>query len=313
MMISAHTGLTWERWLHVLPLAERLGFHSIFRTDHYFTAEQQNSLEAYVSLAVAARETERIRFGPLVTPVTFRRPVDVGRMAAQIDLLSGGRFVMGLGAGWTEAEHVAYGVPFPPPRERFDRLAEAIQLMRALWTEGPTDFDGKFYQLKGADCLPKPETGRPPILIGGVGERRTLRLVAQYADEWNALNLTPEQFAAKSAVLEKHCDDIGRDPATIRRSMNIFSIFGPSQEVVDAVTRRFMTSFPPDRPMKPGEYRNTAEGRGWLVGSTDAVVDYLGRLAEMGLHEVQFPHMLLERDDFPEYVAAEIAPKLAAL
>src|SRR5688572_29311718 len=130
LMVEGQNALTWERWIHILHAAERLGFPTVMRSDHYFIGQQQDSLEAYLSFAVAARETSKIRFGPLVSPVTFRSPVDVGRMAAQLDQLSGGRFVMGVGAGWNEAEHKAYGINFPPVKERFDRLDEAIQVMK---------------------------------------------------------------------------------------------------------------------------------------------------------------------------------------
>ncbi|MBK9545682.1 MAG: TIGR03560 family F420-dependent LLM class oxidoreductase [Dehalococcoidia bacterium] len=212
LMVEGQNGLTWERWIHILKLAERLGFPTVMRSDHYFIGPQQDSLEAYLSFAVAARETSRIRFGPLVSPVTFRSPVDVGRMAAQLDVLSGGRFVMGLGAGWNEAEHLAYGIPFPAVRERFDRLDEAIQVIKALWAPGPATFSGKHYQLNGADCIPKPTSGRPPILIGGSGEKRTLRLVAKYADEWNAVNVPPEAYGAKVKVLEGIARPLGGTP-----------------------------------------------------------------------------------------------------
>ncbi|MEE9277879.1 MAG: LLM class F420-dependent oxidoreductase [Dehalococcoidia bacterium] len=311
LMVEGQDGLTWERWSHILALAERLGFPTLFRSDHYFIRKPQDSLEAYLSLVLAARETQRIRFGPLVTPVTFREPVNVGRMAAQLDVLSGGRFVMGLGAGWNEAEHVAYGLAFPPVKERFDRLEEAILLMRRLWNDEPASFDGRFYQLKDADCLPKPTAGRPPILIGGVGERRTLRLVAKYASEWNSFNLSPEQYAQKVAVLEQHCEAEGRDPATIRRSMMAFGLIGPSQSVIDETTRDVMTKFREDQSLSLAGFRKTAASRGMISGGTDEVVDLLGRLAERGLQEVQFQHLFFDRDDVPEYLAAEIAPKVA--
>ena len=120
---------------------------------------QQDSLDPYLSFTLAAAETEHIRFGPLVTPITFRHPVNLGRMAAQIDLLSGGRFVMGVGAGWNVGEHAAYGLDFPSTRERFDRLSEGIEVMRALWGEGPASYEGTHYRLQNADCLPKPDGG----------------------------------------------------------------------------------------------------------------------------------------------------------
>ncbi len=311
LMVAGQFGLTWQSWLHVLALVERLGFHSVFRSDHYYTGQQQASLETFISLAVAAGETQRVRFGPLVSPVTFRHPVDVGRMAAQIDLLSGGRFVMGLGAGFAAPEYTTYGIPLPPTRERFDRLDEAIRLMRALWSDGPADFDGQFYQLKGADCLPKPAAGRPPILIGGTGERRTLQLVARYADEWNAVVPSAEVYAAKNAVLEKHCAAAGRDPATIRRSIDLFALVGPTEHIVDEATRRIMSWFGSQGAASPAEYRQREDSRGQYFGGTDELLDYLGRLAQQGADEAIFQHFLFEHDDVPEYLAAEIAPQVA--
>ncbi|MBE7520562.1 MAG: TIGR03560 family F420-dependent LLM class oxidoreductase [Thermoflexaceae bacterium] len=312
LMVEGQNGLTWERWSHILALAERLGFPTVFRSDHYFIGPQQDSLEAFLSFVVAAKETKRVRFGPLVTPVTFREPVNVGRMAAQLDLLSGGRFVMGLGAGWNEAEHHAYGLSFPPIKERFDRLEEAIHVLRALWAPGPATHAGPFYRLDGADCLPKPAPGRPPILIGGGGEKRTLRLVARYAGEWNAVNLSPEAYAHKREVLERHCEREGRDPSTIRRSMMAFAIVGPNEATLDAATRRVQSMFG-GANVPPAEWRAGAKARGMIVGSTGEVVETLGRLAEQGVQEVQFQHFNFDSDEVPEYLAAEIAPRVRGL
>lgn len=320
LMVEGQNGLTWERWLHVLALAERLGFPTLFRSDHYFIGPQQDSLEAYVSFAVAARETSRIRFGPLVSPVTFRSPVDVARMAAQVDVLSGGRFVMGLGAGWNEAEHRAYGIPFPAIGERFARLEEAIRLMKLLWNEGPATFEGKYYRVEGANLLPKPARGRPPILIGGSGERKTLRLVAKYADEWNAVNVSPEVYAQKVAILERHCEAVGRDPATIRRSMMTFAVIGPDERTLDRATERMMTMWGAARPAmggQPGmslaEYRAALRSRGMIVGGKEEVLEALGRYAEAGLQEVQFQHFLFDDDTVPEFLAAEVVPAAKGL
>ena len=312
LMVEGQNGLTWERWSHILALAERLGFPTVFRSDHFFIGPQQESLEAYLSFVVAAKETKRIRFGPLVTPVTFRAPVNVGRMAAQIDILSGGRFVMGLGAGWNEAEHHAYGIDFPPLKERFDRLEEAIHVIKALWAPGPATHAGPFYKLDGADSLPKPAAGRPPILIGGGGEKRTLELVARYADEWNAVNLSAEAYAGKRDVLERHFQREQRDPATIRRSMMAFAVVGPNQAAIDAATRRVQSMFG-GASQSPEQWRAGAKARGMIVGGTEEVIDALGRLAALGVQEVQFQHFSFDSDEVPEYLAAEIAPKVRAL
>jgi F420-dependent oxidoreductase-like protein len=311
LMVEGQNGLTWERWSHILALAERLRFPSVFRSDHYFIGrQQQDSLEAYLSFAMAAQNTSTIRFGPMVSPVTFRFPADVGRMAAQIDTLSGGRFVMGLGAGWNDAEHRAYGITFPPVKERFDRLEEAIQLMKALWA-GPADFEGKHYRLEGADCQPRPASGRPPILIGGGGEKRTLKLVARYADEWNSVNLGVDAYRAKVEVLERHCEAEGRDPATIARSMMAFAIVGPDEASIDAATRRLMGMFGAPAGSTTEDFRKGLRERGMLVGGTNEIVDRLAEYAALGMEEVQMQHFEFDSDAVPEYLAAEIAPKVA--
>ena len=312
LMVEGQNGLTWERWLHILQLAERLRFPTVMRSDHYFIGRQQDSLEAYLSFAVAARETSSIRFGPLVSPVTFRSPVDVARMAAQIDQLSGGRFVMGLGAGWNEAEHRAYGIPFPPIRERFDRLEEALQLAKALWAPGPAHYEGRYYRLEGADCQPKPPAGKPPILIGGSGERRTLKLVARYANEWNAVNLSPDQYAAKVRVLEAHCEAEGRDPATIARSMMTFAVIGPDAQSLDRATERMMAMWGAPAGTSPEQYRQTLRQRGMIVGGKDEVLEACARYGALGMQEIQFQHFNFDDDTVPEFLAAEVAPAAAA-
>ncbi len=312
LMVEGQNGLTWERWSHILALAERLHIPSVFRSDHYFIGERQDSLEAYLSFVMAASETEHIHFGPLVTPVTFRRPVDIGRMSAQIDALSGGRFVCGLGAGWNEEEHTAYGLPFPAVGERFDRLENAIQLMQALWTQSPATHDGAFFSLKEADCLPRPASGRPPLLLGGTGEKRTLKLVAQYADEWNATRLTVTDLAHKNEVLAAHCENVGRDPGTIRRSMMTFGVIGP-QSLIDKGTERLMSMYAPGQNMAPDEFRKNLAAGGAIVGGTDQIVDTLGKLAEHGIQEIQFQHFFFDNDEIPEYLASDIAPQVASL
>ena len=310
LMVEGQDDLDWERWLHILHLAERLGFPSLFRSDHYFINGQRASLETWTSLAVAARETSTIRFGPFVAPVTFRHPVDVGRMAAQIDLLSGGRFVLGLGNGWHEPEHLAYGIPFPAPGERSGRLGEAIQLMKAMWGPGPASFDGKYYQLRDIDVLPKPASGRPYLLIGGNGPKRTLRYAAQYADEWNTVNSPPETLAERIAILDAHCEALGRDPASIRRTMMTFAFVGPD----DATIERNMDRFPRMTGEGPLDERKAAlRARGQIIGGADDVIDQLGRLTELGISEVQFQHLDFYDDTIPEFLASEVAPKVKGL
>lgn len=311
-MVEGQNGLNWERWIHIYQLAERLRFKSLFRSDHYFIGTQQDSLDTYVSLAVAARETSTIRLGPLVSPVTFRPPVELARMAAAIDLLSGGRFVLGMGAGWHEPEHVAYGIPFPERGERSARLGEAIQVVRALWSEGPATFEGKYYRLAGADMRPKPGKGRPWLLIGGSGPQRTLRYAARYADEWNCVNVPLSAYEERVAVLARHCATESRDPKSIKRSMMTFGIVGPNERALARAAELAA------KHVGRGQYDAkgilaVAEERGMLHGTTDQVVEQLGRLAELGCNEVQFQHMDFENDELPQYLAEEIVPRVRDL
>jgi len=313
MIVGEATPLSWDRWRHIVGLAERLGFSSLFRSDHYFNGIQKDAIDVYLSFVAAGLESSSLRFGPLVSPVTFREPVNVGRMAQQLDALSGGRFVLGLGVGWFEDEHRIYGLDYPSLGERYDRLADAIELMQVLWYDAPGHYQGRYYRLDGTDSRPHPPAGRPPILIGGNGPRRTLELVARFADEWNASGQRPDDYAASVATLERHCATIGRDPASIRRSMLLFTTAAPTAELSDLVARRAIDMFAPGSGLQPGDLNDEGGRPRVFVGSTEQLIDRCGRLAELGLSEVVFEHFCHERDDVPEWIAAEIAPALAGL
>lgn len=302
-------GMDAEAFLGAIKDAERLGFSSFYVGDHFFVGPFLDSYDPYLLMALAARETRTITFGPLVTPVMFREPWIVGRWAAQIDLLSGGRFVMGLGVGWQEAEHAAYGIPYPPLRERFDRLEEMILLMKQMWQPGPGQFAGKYYQLNGPDTLPKPAEGRPPILIGGGGERRTLKLVARYGSEWSAPGLSPDELRRKLEVLAGHCEHVGRNPAEIRCSMLSMGPIGATATEIDAATQQQMERTPPATEMSLADYRAVLKERGGIVGGVEEIVDSLGRLAEAGVNEALFVYA----PGVPEFLASEVLAKAAAL
>lgn len=312
IIIGEATPLEWERWRHVCRLVERLGFNSLFRSDHYFNGKQKEAIDVYLSFVMAAAETERIRFGPLVTPITFRRPVNVGRMAQQLDALSGGRFVMGLGAGWYPDEHHVYGIDFPAPAERYDRLEEAIALMKELWYSQAGTMDGVHYRLDGTDSKPHPPQGRPPILIGGTGPRRTLRIVAEHANEWNATPLDPADYKTAIETLERHCVAVDRDPADIRRSMLVFAAIGPDQRNEDLALERFLDMMAPEGSGITLEDA-VAAGHGPWQGSVEQLIDHLGQLQALGLDEVVFEHFCHEEDTIPEWIAADVMPQIAVL
>jgi len=181
-------------------------------------------LEGWTLLAALAAQTKRLRVGIMVTGNTYRHPAVLANMGATVDIISGGRLDFGIGAGWNELEHSAYGIPLYAPGERIRRMGEACEVIKRMWTETAPDFDGQYYQLRGARCEPKPiHKPYPPFVIGGSGEQLTLRMVAKYADIWNFVGGSTETFRHKNEVLDNHCAAIGRDPAAIERSVQVFA------------------------------------------------------------------------------------------
>jgi len=179
-------------------------------------------LEGWTLLTALAARTERLRIGAMVLGNTYRHPAVLANMGATLDIISNGRLDMGIGAGWNELEHTAYGIPLYTTGERIRRLGEACEVMRLMWTEEAPDFDGRYYQLRGARCEPKPvQQPYPPFVIGGSGEKLTLRIVAQYAAVWNFSGGSVEEFQRKSGILDEHCAAVARDPATIARSVQL--------------------------------------------------------------------------------------------
>ena len=205
--------------------AEDAGFSTLTLMDHWFQMEamapaDDPMLEGYTTLGFLAGRTERLRLSLLVTGVTYRSPGLLAKTVATLDVLSGGRAMLGIGAAWYEREHRGLGVPFPPVAERFERLEEALQICRQMWGENDGPFAGTHYQLAETLCRPQPlQTGGPPILIGGMGEKKTLRLVAQYADACNLFDAGHAVVAGKLDVLARHCEQVERDPADIAKTV----------------------------------------------------------------------------------------------
>ena len=222
MQFSAYPGAAnpWDELLNLAVHLEETGWDGIWLSDHLMSNQEPSGPynEAWTTLAALATLVPRVRLGILVSGNTYRHPALLAKMAAQVDIISGGRLVLGLGAAWQENEHLAYGIPFYTTGERLRRLKEACQLIRGLFQNERTTFRGRYYDLRNAPLLPKPQQRPgPPLLIGGGGEEVTLRIVAQYADEWNVKG-TPDELRHKIAILERHCADVGRDPSEIRRS-----------------------------------------------------------------------------------------------
>lgn len=207
--------------------AEDTGATMFTLADHFFQMEgvgraEDPFLEGYTSLGFLAGQTQTITLGMLVCGVTYRYPGLLAKTATTLDVLSQGRSVFGIGAAWYEREHVALGVPYPPVRERFEMLEETLQICRQMWSDDNGPYHGKHYHLAETICEPQP-IRRPPILIGGSGEKKTLRLVAQYADIWNTTVSDVEELQHKIDVLTRHCETVGRDPAEIRKTVGLFA------------------------------------------------------------------------------------------
>jgi F420-dependent oxidoreductase-like protein len=205
--------------------ADEGGFSTFTLMDHWFQMEQfatsqDPMLEGYTSLGFLAGQTEHVTLSLLVTGVTYRHPGLLAKIVTTLDVLSGGRAMLGIGAAWYEREHNGLGVPFPPVSERFERLEETLQICRQMWSDDDGPYEGAHYQLAETICRPRPvQQPRPKILIGGGGERKTLKLVAEYADACNLFAMGTDAIRHKLEVLERHCADVGRDPAEIRRTI----------------------------------------------------------------------------------------------
>lgn len=299
-------GATYDDQLRVAQRAEECGFDGFFRSDHYLTMGARDGLpgptDAWVTLAGLARETSRIRLGTLVTASTFRLPGPLAISVAQVDAMSGGRVEMGLGAAWYEAEHQAYGIPFPPTSERFDRLAEQLEIITGLWTTpvgAAYTFKGRFFQVEESPALPKPvQSPRPPVIVGGSGPRRTPQLAARFADEYNTMFTTADVVAERYASARAACEEIGRDPATLTMSVALLVCCGGT----DAEVRR--------RADALGRDPETLRSRGGLVGTPAEVIEQIGVYQAIGASRVFLQVIDLSDLDHLDVIAAAVAPAL---
>jgi F420-dependent oxidoreductase-like protein len=307
MRFAIFTGLgltTWdavrELWVHV----DRSGWDAACVTDHFMpnTADKVGEvMECWTTLAALAPLVSRMRIGTIVSGNTYRHPAVLAKMAAQIDIISGGRLICGLGAAWQQNEHDAYGIPFYTVQERLARLDEACQVMKALWTQDRSTFKGRYYELADAPLAPKPvQRPHPELMIGGGGEKVTLKIVARHADHWNVWG-GPDVLARKGALLDGYCRAAGRDPKSIMHSANMALLFSDDRAEQDklftALTRRF--------GMADAVARDTM-----LAGSAGEIRDRVGRLREAGVGTLFIPTLFM-KDPRPalDRFMKEIAPQ----
>lgn len=240
---------TIDEFRELWRIADDAGFDHCWNMDHFASLGADQTLdifEAWTLLAAMAEVTRTTRIGCMVSGNTYRHPGVLAKMAVTVDHLSGGRLEFGLGAAWAEVEHTMLGLQFGTVGERMDRFEEALKVIRSLWTEPTTTFEGKHYRLDGAVGEPKPvQKPYPPIWIGGIGRKRTLRLVAEHADVWNTPNSDPDEFVELSRILEEHCEAVGRDPAEVRRTVQIRlgAVTDDSLPEIEALARVGATEF----------------------------------------------------------------------
>jgi F420-dependent oxidoreductase-like protein len=262
----------WDEILELVSHCEATGWDSVYFADHFMpnapdaTPLDGDTLECWSVIAALAATVPRLTLSPLVTSVTYRHPAVLAKIASAVDQVSHGRLVLGVGAGWQENEHASYGLALGTLRERMDRFEEAVQILRSMLTEPRTTFEGRYFQVHDAPNQPAPVQERMPLLIGGGGEQRTMRIAARYADHWNTWT-TPETLAQKVSVLRARCEEVGRDPGEIHVSTQALMFLSTDKDWVEEQRRQA----PPARAM--------------IAGTPSEMTDIMGRYAEAGADE----------------------------
>jgi alkanesulfonate monooxygenase SsuD/methylene tetrahydromethanopterin reductase-like flavin-dependent oxidoreductase (luciferase family) len=292
IMIEGQEGLSWERWRRICEDTDALGFDSLRRSDHLISlmsAPERDCIECWTSLALAAQWTKRIEFGPMVSPMTFRPAGVLAKIAASVDVLSGGRVILGVGAGWNENEHREFGIPFYTQKERFDLLEAGIRIIRDAWHKSN----------------PKPVRNPIPLLLGGKGEKRTLPIVAREASEWNLSRLDADMYRQRRDTLEACCREIGRDPKSIRHSVMTSYIIGRDQSELRDRASQMSKVIPDLSAMTPDEVIANRRSA-WFVGTPEEIAQ---QMREHDLFMLQ--HFLLDDSDALKLLAQQVIPEVA--
>lgn len=306
VMIEPQRGATYEDQLRVAKEAETLGYAGLFRSDHFHAFGDDDPgpgpTDSWVTLAGLARETTRLRLGTMVTSATFRLPGILAVEVSQVDAMSGGRVELGLGAGWFEREHLAYGVPFPATAERFERLEEQLAIITGLWRTAPGQrfsYRGRHYQLEDCPPLPRPaQVPHPPVIVGGMGARRTPWLAATYANEFNAGFAPAQRVAEQFANVRRSCEEIGRDPSSLNLSVANTLVGGARTAEVEARANTLGFEVGPLREA------------GGFVGTPAELVDRFAQYQEMGAARLYLQHLDMGDSDLLAMVASEVMPHL---
>ncbi len=315
LMIEGQEGVAWADWVALAQACERLGFDALFRSDHYLSVDgrsERGSLDAWGTVSALSALTSTLRFGTLVSPATFRHPSVLAKAVVTADHISGGRVELGIGTGWLEAEHVAYGFPFPPMGERMAVLSEQLEIIHRQWTEHTFDFAGEHYRISGLDARPKPvQRPHPPLIVGGAAGPRSARLAARWADEYNTVYVTPEQARERRAGLDEACRREDRDPGTLRFTMmNGFLVGADRDDLHDRARRLADWRGETDRAAADldGWIAETTEP--WLVGTPEEIVARLREYEAAGIDGVMLQHHLYGDLEALELIGREVIPEV---
>ena len=307
LMIEGQEDVSWDDWRRLAQSAIDLGFHALFRSDHYLSADGQDargSLDAWSTIAALGAVTDGLRLGTLVSPATFRHPSVLAKTVVTADHISGGRVELGIGAGWLESEHRSYGFPFPPLRTRLDRLAEQLRIIRGSWGTGPFTFRGEHWSVEELDALPKPmQQPCPPLILGGMGGARSVAIAAELASEYNVFYASPDEAWAIRERLDAACDQIGRDPSTL--SFSLMDGFLIGETTGELESRALELEAWQGKPIDIDELRAT-----WLVGSPTEITGRLGEYGDAGIERVMLQHHLIDDAEALRLFAEQVAPAL---
>ncbi|HEX2104540.1 MAG TPA: TIGR03560 family F420-dependent LLM class oxidoreductase [Solirubrobacteraceae bacterium] len=315
LMIEGQEGVSWGTWVALAEACERLGFEALFRSDHYLSVDghgDRGSLDAWATVCGLGAVTQEVRLGTLVSPATFRHPSVLAKNVVSADHISGGRVELGLGTGWLEDEHTAYGFPFPPLGERMEILGEQLEIVRRSWAAGAFDFTGAHYRVERLDARPKPvQRPHPRLLVGGSAGPRSAALAARWADEYNTLYVTPERARERRSTLDRACEGAGRDPATLHLSMMNAFLIGADRDDLRARAQR-LADWRGDADQARGDvdaYIGALDP--WIVGAPEEFVDRLREYEAAGIERVMLQHHLFEDFDALELIGREVIPALA--
>jgi F420-dependent oxidoreductase-like protein len=302
LMIEGQEGVTWEDWVALADACEEHGVEALFRSDHYISGfdETRPALDAWATLAGLAARTTRLQLGTLVSPGTFRHPSVLARAAATTDEISGGRVTLGIGAGWMEREHDAYGFEFATARERVARFGEQLEIVHRLLRDDSVDFDGAYYELRGAPGLKRRTL---PILVGGSAKPGTAEPAVRFADEYNTFFATIDEIKERKRTLDEACERAGRDPATLRYSLMAPCVVGRDERELHESARRVGARF----GREPQEVLDRY-GQYGPVGTVEHVVERLQQIEEIGYERVMLQHLAHQDLETVALIGREIAP-----